>query len=77
MKYSIDAPHARTVAFIAAVAVCATACGGKTAEGNTYADNGGVVKIEFKSDGKAYVSTGPVTTTVQLLGNRQVARAGL
>ena len=31
--------------------------------GNTYEDNGGVVKIEFKSGGKAYVSTGPVTNT--------------
>jgi hypothetical protein len=38
------------------------ACRGKV-EGNTYEDNGGVVKIEFKSDGKAYVSTGPVTNT--------------
>jgi hypothetical protein len=38
-----------------------TACGGKV-EGNTYAGNGGVVQIEFKSGGKAYVSTGPVST---------------
>ena len=38
-------------------------CGGASVDGNTYVDNGGVVKIEFKSDGKAYVSTGPVTTT--------------
>ncbi len=37
-------------------------CGSKV-EGNTYEGNGGVVKIEFKSGGKAYVSTGPVTTT--------------
>lgn len=37
------------------------ACGGKV-EGNTYAGNGGVVQIEFKSGGKAYVSTGPVST---------------
>ena len=37
-------------------------CGGKV-QGNTYADNGGVVKIEFKSGGKAFVSTGPATTT--------------
>jgi hypothetical protein len=40
----------------------AIACGGKV-EGNTYQDNGGVVKVEFKSGGKAYVSTGPVTNT--------------
>jgi hypothetical protein len=32
-------------------------------EGNTYEDNGGVVKIEFKSEGKAYLSAGPATTT--------------
>jgi hypothetical protein len=36
-------------------------CGGKV-EGNTYAGNGGIVQIEFKSGGKAYVSTGPVST---------------
>jgi hypothetical protein len=35
---------------------------GSNVEGNTYEGNGGVVKIEFKSGGKAYVSTGPVTT---------------
>jgi len=38
-----------------------TGCGSKV-EGSTYEGNGGVVKIEFKSGGKAYVSTGPVTT---------------
>jgi type IV secretory pathway TrbL component len=36
-------------------------CGGKV-QGNTYAGNGGVVQVEFKSGGKAYVSTGPVST---------------
>ena len=36
-------------------------CGGKV-EGNTYSGNGGVVTIEFKSGGKAYVATGPVST---------------
>jgi hypothetical protein len=41
--------------------VLLTGCGGKV-EGNTYAGNGGVVQIEFKSGGKAYVSTGPVST---------------
>jgi hypothetical protein len=35
---------------------------GSSVEGSTYEGNGGVVKIEFKSGGKAYVSTGPVTT---------------
>ena len=41
--------------------VLITGCGGK-AQGNTYAGNGGVVQVEFKSGGKAYVSTGPVST---------------
>lgn len=36
-------------------------CGGKL-EGTAYAGNGGVVQVEFKSGGKAYVSTGPVST---------------
>ena len=40
----------------------AIGCGCKV-QGNTYEDNGGVVKIEFKSGGKAYVSTRPVTNT--------------
>ena len=43
------------------LAVAVTGCGG-SAEGHTYSGNGGVVKIEFKSDGKAYVATGPVST---------------
>ncbi len=30
-------------------------------EGNTYEGNGGVVKIEFQSGGKAFASMGPVT----------------
>src|ERR1700730_2135457 len=41
--------------------VLLTGCSGKV-EGNTYTGNGGVVQIEFKSGGKAYVSTGPVST---------------
>jgi hypothetical protein len=41
--------------------VLLTGCGGKV-QGNTYAGNGGVVQVEFKSGGKAYVSTGPVST---------------
>jgi hypothetical protein len=38
-----------------------TGCGGSVS-GNTYTGNGGVVQVEFKSGGKAYVSTGPVST---------------
>jgi hypothetical protein len=40
----------------------AIGCGGGV-KGNTYADNGNVVQIEFKSDGKAYMSMGPATNT--------------
>src|SRR5215467_4003896 len=36
---------------------------GSTVAGSTYIDNGGAVQIEWTSDGKADVSTGPVTTT--------------
>ena len=48
---------------IAMLGTLATAIGCGKVEGNTYEDNGGVVKIEFKSGGKAYVSTGPATNT--------------
>jgi hypothetical protein len=30
--------------------------------GSSYAGNGGVVQIDFKSGGKAYIATGPVST---------------
>jgi hypothetical protein len=43
------------------LSVVAASCGG-SAEGNTYSGNGGVVKVEFKSGGKAFVATGPVST---------------
>lgn len=50
------------ITVVTAVLLLTIGCGGKV-QGNTYADNGGVVKIEFKSGGKAYVSTGPVSNT--------------
>lgn len=54
----------RTMAYAAMMAACMTltACGNKVS-GHTYHDNGGVVTVEFKTDGKALVSTGPVTQT--------------
>ena len=54
----------RTMAYAAIMAGCMTltACGNKVS-GHTYHDNGGVVTVEFKSGGKAFVSTGPVTQT--------------
>src|SRR5690349_13202749 len=61
MKKKFTFSNALTVAMIAALCA-AIGCSGKV-EGNTYEDNGGVVKVEFKSGGKAYVSTGPVTNT--------------
>jgi hypothetical protein len=49
------------LAALVTMSMATTACGGGVS-GSTYAGNGGVVKVEFKSGGKAYVSTGPVTT---------------
>jgi hypothetical protein len=48
-------------ALLAISSIGISACGGGVA-GNTYTGNGGIVKIEFQSGGKAYLSTGPVTT---------------
>ena len=63
MKSRFTGSTARTVAVVAILTVGASACGGATAAGHTYSGNGGIVKIEFQSGGKAFVSTGPVTTT--------------
>jgi hypothetical protein len=49
------------LAVIAAAALITTACG-DSVQGNTYETNGSVVKIEFQSGGKAFLSTGPLTT---------------
>jgi hypothetical protein len=57
IKFSTSKPLAVAVLVMWSVL---TGCGGKV-EGNTYAGNGGVVQVEFKSGGKAYVSTGPVS----------------
>lgn len=62
MKSMFSRPIARAAAFIAILSVCTTACAGPKVDGKTYSGNGGVVKIEFKSGGKAFVSTGPVST---------------
>lgn len=52
---------AMTIGILLMSALLLTACGASV-EGNTYTGNGGVVVIEFKSGGKAFVSTGPVST---------------
>lgn len=61
MNSVLSAASVRAFVFFAVLGI--TACGGAKVAGSTYSGNGGVVKIEFKSDGKAYVSTGPVSTT--------------
>jgi hypothetical protein len=62
MKYRFNPSKVLAFTIPTIVSVFLTGCGGKV-QGKTYQDNGGVVKIEFKSGGKAYVSAGPATTT--------------
>ena len=50
-----------TRAFFLASIILLTGCG-SSVSGNTYTGNGGVVSVEFKSGGKAFVSTGPIST---------------
>jgi hypothetical protein len=50
-----------TLALSLASLVLLAGCG-SSVSGNTYTGNGGVVSVEFKSGGKAFVSTGPVST---------------
>ncbi|MBS1801851.1 MAG: hypothetical protein JST28_00710 [Acidobacteria bacterium] len=49
----------RGIAFIAAITPCTmiAACGSKVSD-RTYHNNGGVVQVEFKRDGRALVSAG-------------------
>lgn len=61
MKNRFSGSHAVALAVIGVLGV-GIGCGSKV-DGNTYEGNGGVVKIEFKSGGKAYLSAGPATTT--------------
>ena len=60
-RRSISTSGARTVLF--SICIVTTACGGTGIEGSTYADNGGIMKIEFKPEGKAYLYAGPTSTT--------------
>jgi hypothetical protein len=53
---------AHALACLVAACIFMAGCGSKV-KGHTFQDNGGVVKIEFKSGAKAFVSTGPVTNT--------------
>ena len=59
-----DRLNAIAMVVLMALSLVAMSCGsGNKVEGHTYQDNGGVVKIEFQSGGKAYVSAGPMTQT--------------
>ena len=50
----------RNAVFLATVLSCMFLHGcGSRVSGHTYHNNGGVVQVEFKSGGKAYVSAGP------------------
>ena len=60
-KIKFDISNLLALGVLLTWSVLLTGCGGKV-EGNTYAGNGGVIQIEFKSGGQAYVSTGPVST---------------
>ena len=60
MKIRFNLLHTLAYVSLAMMCIFLPSCRGKV-EGNTYMNNGGVVQIEFKSGGKAYVSTGPVT----------------
>src|SRR5262245_33862391 len=58
MKHSFNGS---TTGVFALVMLAAAICDA-SAQGHTYSGNGGVVKIEFKPSGKAFVATGPVST---------------
>src|SRR5882757_5974412 len=59
VKNKVVRSNGMLVLAIAALSL-ALGCGGGV-KGNTYADNGNVVQLEFKSGGKAYMSMGLVT----------------
>ena len=56
-------PSKVSFALLGMLLLSATACGGGGVENTTYVGNGGVVKVEFKPDGKAFLSMGPMTTS--------------
>jgi hypothetical protein len=62
MKNIFNTSIARGLVFIPVLSVGLTACGGPKAEGHTYAGGGGVVQVEFKSGGEAYLTMGPIST---------------
>jgi hypothetical protein len=52
---------ALSAAAVTLICLCAAACGGGV-KGHTYAGPGGMMQIEFQSDGKAVASMGGATT---------------
>jgi hypothetical protein len=67
MKRELGLSNVLAVSLIGLL-VALTGCGSKV-EGSTYEGNFGVVRIEFKSGGKAYLSAGPATTTCSYSGS--------
>jgi len=61
MKIVSISPAQLSFALFLVFAFILVGCG-SSVSGNTYSGNGGVVQVEFKSSGKAFVSTGPVST---------------
>jgi len=58
----VKANSGRALAAAILLCCCIVGCG-NSVKGHTYAGNDQLVKIEFQSDGKAYASTGPLTST--------------
>ena len=56
-----QSPGSLTIGMLLIFVLCLTACGSKV-EGNTYTGNAGIISLEFKSGGKAFIATGPVST---------------
>jgi len=68
MKTNLNSSRTRACSALVLSLIFLFGCGGGVS-GNTYTDNGGVVQVEFKSGGKAYVSTGPVSHTCSYTEN--------
>lgn len=67
-KYKSAAPT--ILGIVVVFGIFLAGCGSKV-EGNTYTGNGGVVQVEFKSGGKAFVATGPVSTPCSYTESRK------
>jgi hypothetical protein len=61
-KVKAKTQHGMAAASLAMMCLGIAACG-TSVSGHTYADNGGMVKIEFQSGGTARATQGPITAT--------------